>query len=97
MKYCPECGSKRKNDVCICGFNFKDYEEKEEKNEQLLFSEPGMREMNEPYKKVDYNEIHDDFEKAKMSMYESAKKMGLDNNVSSDEFELLMKDKHFTA
>lgn len=95
MKFCPECGDVRIDNKCKCGFDFLKYESKgQEDISNHLFSEPGMREINQ---NNNYNEIINDFEKTKMTMYEKAKMMGVDNNLSSDEFEKLMKDKHFTA
>ena len=100
MKFCPECGRKYENDICKCGFNFREYESKKEnetKENNYLFSELGMKEMNNPYKNIDYK----DFETAKKNLtsdleIKNAKKMGL-NNLSDEEIKKILNEKHFTA
>lgn len=102
MKFCPECGKKHESEICTCGFNFKEYESKKENKENnFLFSEPGMREMNDPYKNNDYRDIYKDFETAKKKLtsdleIKNAKKMGL-NNLSDEEIKKILNEKHFTA
>lgn len=91
MKFCPECGRERIDDTCLCGYEFKEIEVADEQEEMVnhLFSEPGMREMNDPYNQQNYNFLEE--------MIKSGAKEMNGKELSQEEASRLLKNKHFTA
>ena len=92
MRFCPECGFEIKKNKCKCGYKYQ--QGKETKQESgYLFTEPGMREMNDP------NKVQPSFEEIVFNMsngFDGINKMN-QRKLTDDEISELLKNKHFTA
>jgi hypothetical protein len=97
-KFCPHCGRKRDKNKCVCGYSFKDNKLKSIEDPHL-FTEPGMKEMNDPYKRLPTDEEMLEIMKNMQPVdpVTGARFMGVNDNLTDEEIKERMKDVHFTA
>jgi hypothetical protein len=103
IKFCPECGEKREEDKCKCGYNFISGEvENQKKLEERISSEnPVLFKENSLDKDdLDYQKIYFDNQlipPQPLTFIEQYKKMNPNSNLTEEEILELYKSVHFTA